>query len=105
MVQAGTSFAKAMMIGAYAYGPRIIGAIVGAVQAAVMDPSSLNSQFAIHVGPARFFDVATTGLTTLTLMGRFELFTLWSTILIAIGLKVTGKLDLVKAAIGGALVW
>jgi hypothetical protein len=105
IVGATTSVGQAMMVGCYAYIPRIIAAILGAVQAAVMDPSSLNSQFAIHIGPARFFDAATTSLTTLTLMGRLELFTLWSTVLIAIGLKVTGKLTMQKAAIGATAVW
>jgi len=105
IVQASTTFGQAMMIGAYAYVPKIVGGILAAVQAALMDPANLNSQFAIHVGPARFFDVATTSLATLTIMGRLELFTLWSTVLIAIGLKVTGKLDTTKAALGGALVW
>ena len=105
IVQASTTFGQAMMIGAYAYVPKIIGAILAAVQAAVMDPGSLNSQFTIQVGPARFFDIATTSLATMTLMGRLELFTLWSTVLIAIGLKVTGKLDTTKAALGGFLVW
>ena len=105
VVQASTTFGQAMMIGAYAYVPKIVGTILSAAQAAVMDPASLTSQFTIHVGPARFFDVATTSLATMTLMGRLELFTLWSTILIAIGLKVTGKLDTTKAALGGFLVW
>ncbi len=105
IVQASTTFGQAMMIGAYAYVPKIIGAILSAVQAALMDPANLNSQFAIHAGPARFFDVATTSLATMTLMGRLELFTLWSTVLIAIGLKVTGKLDTTKAALGGFVVW
>ena len=105
IVQASTTLGQAMMIGAYAYVPKVVGAILAAIQAAVMDPASLNSQFAINIGPARFFDAATTGLTTMTLMGRLELFTLWSTVLIAIGLKVTGKLERKKAAIGGAAVW
>ena len=101
----GTSFGQAMMIGAFAYVPRIVGSILTAVQGAFMDPASLNSQFAIHIGPARFFDIATAGLPMMVVMGRFEVFTLWSTVLIAIGLKVIGKLDWTKAAIGAGLVW
>ena len=105
VVRARTTFAQGLMIAAFAYVPKILGTILSAVQAAFMDPSRLTSQFAIHLGPARFFDVTTTSLATMTLLGRFELFTLWSTVLIAIGLKVTGRLDLSKAALGGALVW
>ncbi len=105
VVGAATGFAQAMMIASYAYVPKILGSILTAVQAAMMDPSSLNSQFAIHLGPARFFDVATGNMAVITLMGRFEFFTLWSTVLIAIGLKVIGKLSLQKAVLGGAVVW
>jgi len=105
IVSAATTFGQAMMIAAFAYVPRIIATILGAVQAAVMDPSSLNSQFAIHLGPARFFDIATANLALVTLMGRFEVFVLWSTVLVAIGLQVTGKLSAQKAAIAAFLVW
>ncbi|HET7040422.1 MAG TPA: hypothetical protein VFI13_00285, partial [Gemmatimonadales bacterium] len=62
-------------------------------------------QFSIQAGPARFFDVANTSLVTMTLLGRLELFTLWSTFLVAVGLKVTGKLSWTKAGIAAALVW
>jgi hypothetical protein len=105
IISAKTGLASAMMIAAFAYVPKIIGTVIGAVQGAMMDPSALTSQFSIHVGPARFFDVATTSLSLLTAMGRLELFTIWSTVIIAIGLKVCGKLDWTKAALGGFLVW
>ncbi len=105
IVSAKTTFAQGMMVAAFAYVPRIVASIIAAVMAAVMDPASLNSQFSIQVGPAHFFDAATTGMTTMVLLGRLELFTLWSTVLIAIGYKVTGKLDTTKAAIGAVLVW
>jgi len=105
MVSAATTMGQAMMVAALAYVPRIVATILAAVQAAVMDPASLNSQFAIHIGPARFLDPLTANLAVLTLLGRFELFVIWSTILVAIGLKVTGKISTQKAAIAGFLVW
>lgn len=104
-MKAATGIGQAMMIAAMAYVPKIVGAILGAVQAGLMDPASLNSQYAIHIGPARFFDSVSTSMAMMVIMGRFEVFTLWSTVLIAIGLKVTGKLDMTKAAIGAFLVW
>jgi hypothetical protein len=105
IVSATTTFAQAMMVAAFAYVPRIVASVVAAVIAAVMDPASLNSQFAIQVGPARFLDPATTSMPLLVVLGRFELFTLWSTALVIIGLKVTGKLDTTKATIAGVIVW
>src|SRR6478609_8756220 len=105
IVSATTTFAQAMMVAAFAYVPRIIASVVAAVIAAVMDPASLNSQFAIQAGPARFFDPNTTSMVVLVLLGRIELFALWSTILVIIGLKVTGKLDTMKATIAGVIIW
>jgi hypothetical protein len=105
IISAKAGLAHGMMIAAFAYVPKIVGTIIGAVQGAMMDPSALTSQFAVHVGPARFFDATTTSLALLTAMGRLEVFTLWSTVIIAIGFKVCGKLDWTKAALGGFLVW
>jgi hypothetical protein len=41
----------------------------------------------------------------LALLGRLDVFTIWVTILLAIGLSVTGKISRNKAAIAGVVVW
>jgi hypothetical protein len=38
-------------------------------------------------------------------VGRLDVFTLWVTVLIAIGLAVTGKISRGKAAVAAAIVW
>ena len=41
----------------------------------------------------------------LAVVGRIDLITIWITVLVAIGLAVTGRIPLRKAAIAAAIVW
>jgi hypothetical protein len=50
-------------------------------------------------------DPDTTNRALLGLMGRLDLFTLWTTVLIAIGIAVIGKVPRARAAIASGLVW
>ena len=96
----------AIMVVAYAFVPRfIVGGLLGGVQAMMMDPSSLTSRYAITESAARFLDPATASPYALALAGRVDLFTLWATVLLAIGLAVTGKIPRSKAAIAAIIVW
>jgi hypothetical protein len=38
-------------------------------------------------------------------MGRLDLITIWVTVLLAVGLRVTGKVSKGRAAIFGILMW
>ena len=38
-------------------------------------------------------------------MGRLDVFTIWVTVLLAIGLAVTGNVSRSRAAIAAAIVW
>jgi hypothetical protein len=99
------TFEAAVAVAAWAYVPRVLGAVVNAVQGLIMDPAKLNSMFAISIGPARFFDPDATNPMLYQLLGRFDLFTIWSTVLLAIGLYVTGKVTKERAVIFGILIW
>jgi hypothetical protein len=59
----------------------------------------------VSVGPARFMDPDTTNPGLLALAGRLDLFIIWSTVLIAIGLRVKGKISMAQAAIAAIVVW
>lgn len=105
LVGARQALGAAMVVGVFAFYPRILQAIVNAIQAFLMSPASLNSQAAISVGPARFFDPDITSQLLLMLLGRLDLFTIWVTVLLAIGLKVTGKIKIGPAFGAAVLVW
>jgi hypothetical protein len=41
----------------------------------------------------------------LAVLGRVDVFTIWVTVLLAIGLAVTGKIPRARAAMAGVLMW
>jgi hypothetical protein len=95
----------AIMVAAYANVPRLIGTLLGGVQALLSDPANLTSRYSITLSAARFMDPATTPPLLLALAGRLDLFTLWTTVLLGIGLAVTGKIPRSKALVAAFLVW
>jgi hypothetical protein len=70
-----------------------------------MDPSKLNSQLSISLSPARFMDPEASNPLLYQLAGRFDLITIWVTILLAVGVYVTGKVSKGRAATFGVMIW
>ena len=105
VVGSAASLHDGLVIAAWSYFPRILGAIAGGVQGLVMDPAKLNSQLSITLSPARFMDPATANPLLYQLAGRFDLFTIWVTILLAVGVAVLGKVSKERAALFGFLIW
>ena len=99
------TYHAALVVAAWSYMPRVIGAVLAGVQGLVMDPANLNSQLAISLSPARFLDVDAANPVLYQLLGRFDLITIWVTILIGIGMYVTGKLGKGQATTVAILVW
>ena len=104
-VDAKQTFGAALMVAAYAFIPRVIGGIAAGVQGLLMDPASLDSQYRISLGPARFLDPDSASPVLLAVAGRLDVFTIWVTVLLVIGLSVTGRISRRKAAIAGVIVW
>lgn len=95
----------AIMVAVMAQYPRLLGFVAGAIQAAFTAPENIRGQTSISLGPARFIDPDTAGALTTGLLVRLDVFTIWATVLLAIGLKVTGKVDMTRAAVAAAVVW
>jgi hypothetical protein len=104
LVSASIAFAAAMMIATYAQFPRIVEMIVTALQGLLLSPESISSRYSVQIGIARFLD-PTTNPFVLTLLGGLDLFTIWVTVLLAIGLSVVARVPRKQAAIAAALVW
>ena len=98
-------FGDAFMVATYAYVPRLVGMIVGGVIALMVDPATLNSMFSASVGVGRFLDPDTTSHALFMFGGRVELFVIWQTVLLGIGLSVTGKVSRGQAFAVAGLVW
>lgn len=99
------SLAAAIMVAAYAYVPRILEGALAGVQGLLLDPSSLNGRFKLSLGVGRFLDPDTASPVLLALVGRIDVFTIWVTVLLAIGLSVTGRIPRSRAAAAAAIVW
>lgn len=104
-VDAKQTLAAAIMVAAYSFAPRVLEALVKGVQALIMDPASLNGQFRVSLSPARFLDPDTASPLVIALLSRIDVFTIWVTVLLAIGLSVTGKIPRARAAIAALIVW
>jgi hypothetical protein len=104
-VGAKQTFAAAMMVSAYSYVPKVLEAAITSVQALLIDTSTLTGRFQLSLGVGRFLDPDTTSPILLAFVGRIDVFTIWVTALMAIGLSVTGKVSRAKGAIAATLLW
>ncbi len=105
LVDAKQSFHAALVVAAYAFAPRMLEGVVNGLQALFLDPAQFNGRFRITFGPGRFLDPDMSSPLLIAIVGRLDLFTLWITVLVAIGLCVTGRIPMRRAAIAAALVW
>jgi hypothetical protein len=95
----------AIMVAAYAFVPRILEAVLAGVQGLLLDPATLNGRFKLSLGLGRFLDPDTASPLLLALLGRIDVFTIWVTVLLVIGLSVTGRIPRARAAVAGVLMW
>jgi hypothetical protein len=104
-VESKQTLAQALMVSSYAFIPRVVEGVTTSVQGLLLDPSKMNGRYRISLGVGRFFDPDVASPMLLAIVGRLDLFTIWITVLLAIGLSVTGKISRQRAAIAAALVW
>lgn len=105
IVGAMTTVGQAMMVAAYAYFPKIIDAVVQVVLAMTLPESMLNTAGHLKLGPSMALDPDHSSLLLGAFVTRLDLFTIWTTVLLALGLKVTGKISTQKAAIAAVAIW
>ncbi len=102
---ATSSYGDALMVATWSFVPRLVGIVLIAVQGLMMDATTIRGIFKFSISPARFFDPDTTSMAVLGLLSRFDLFMLWQTALIGIGLAVVGKIPRGKAMGAAVAVW
>lgn len=105
LIGGALGYVQGVTIATFAMFPRIVESIVGAVQALLMDESKLTSRFSVSLGLGRLLDPASTNAYLLALAGRVDVFTLWVTALIAIGIKVIARTTTTQAVAGALIVW
>ena len=90
IVKAKITYAQAVMIYTFAWIPRILEQLSITVQALLMDTSTITNRWDLSFSPARFMD-ADGSRTMVGLAGRLDPFTIWTTILLGIGIAVVAK--------------
>jgi hypothetical protein len=104
-VDSKQTFNAAMTVAAWSYMPRVLAAVLGGVQGLIMDESKLTGAAAVSLGPARFYDPDTTNPLLMQVLLRFDLMTLWVTVLLGVGLYATGKVSKTRAVVFAVLIW
>lgn len=98
------SFGGGLMVASFAYLPKGLELLLVTVQGLVMDTSTWTGRYQFSWGAARFMEpTASQGLYNL--LGRVDVFTVWVTILLAIGLVHAAKVENAKAYAGAATIW
>lgn len=95
----------AMVMVGWAYMPRVLGAVIGAIQTLVIDTSNLTTMQAVSLSPARFLDPDKASPFIYQISTRFDLMTIWVTILLGIGMYVTGRLTKGRATGFAIVMW
>jgi len=94
-----------IMVATYSMFPKVLETILGAVQLLVLPEESIRSRFSLSLGVGRFLDPDSTSPLLLAILGRVDVFTLWVTVLLGLGLAVMGKIPRARAFVAAALVW
>jgi hypothetical protein len=105
LFDAKESVTAAIMIATYAEVPRIVQILTNAAQALFMSPEKLNAANSVAFNLARFMDPDNASAVMIALASRVDVFTIWITVLLAIGLHVVGKIPKQQAAIAAAITW
>jgi len=96
---------QAMLVVTLAYIPRILEQVVLAAQNLFLDINGVNSMFSYSLNVARFLDPDATNGKLYGLAGRLDLFTLWVTFLIAVGVATIARVPRAKGYATAAVVF
>jgi len=97
-------FGLGVMIASYAYVPKVIEMMGVAIQALLLDASNFTGRYSYSLGVGRFMD--SSGKQGLYgLLGRIDVFTIWVTVLLVIGLIHAAKMPRDKAIAAGLILW
>jgi len=99
------SYAQSLSIACFAFFPRLAEGISNAVQALLMDESALTGRHAVSLGLGRFLNPDTVAPALMALAIRVDLFTLWVTVLVMVGIAVMAKCSRELAVMAGVIVW
>jgi hypothetical protein len=95
---------QASMVATYAFFPRLLGFVVGAALLYVTPPEQLTSMASMSLSPGRFVDAQASPVLA-AFLSRIDLFVLWGTVVLGIGIAVVGKIERGKGIAAAFVVW
>lgn len=104
IVSAKLSYGQAVLVATLAWIPRLLGMLVTALQAVVMDTSNVTSPFDLAISPARFTD-ATANPVLYAALGNIEVFGIWCYVLIGLGIAVMGNVPRARGYVVAAVLF
>jgi hypothetical protein len=102
---AGKLVGAATMIATYSYFPRLLELLVSGAQVLLLPEEQITGRASVSLGAARALDPDTASTTLMAVLMRVDVFTLWVTFLLAVGLRVVGKVPMSKALVAAGVVW
>jgi hypothetical protein len=104
IVDSKAQLGQMMMVTTYAMFPRLLESIVNAVQCLILPDTAITGRFSVTLGVGRFLN-PDTQMMAIAILGRVDVFTLWVTFIIAVGISVMGRIPMARAAIAAAIIW
>ncbi len=99
MVGSGASFKQMFSIAAYSFVPGVINSIAGLAVMFLKNPEEFNLQNPTAFNVGAYLDPETTSKAMMAVAGSIDLFTIWSVILLAIGISAASR----RLSVGKAL--
>ena len=96
---------SSFMVSTYASFPLILGFVAGGLIAYLTDPAKLTSRYSVTLSLAKLLDPNSSSQLLQAFAGRVDVFAIWVTILLGVGLYVVGRISKQQAAIGAIIVW
>ena len=99
------TLSQALMVSTYAQVPRfVLTTVVGALLVFALGADATRNPLAFPTSLARFLPPGSSGML-LQALNRVEIFTIWATILLGIGLSITGRVPKAQAFTAAGIVW
>jgi hypothetical protein len=101
---AAMSYSQAAMIVAYAQIPRLLSSVAFIVQGMMLDPATTGLT-GLSLSPARFMDPATTSSGLVQLLARMDIFVIWTTLLVGLGVAIVGGIPKARGYMVALTLW
>lgn len=105
IVSAKVTYEQAVLIVTLAWIPRLVEQVLVAAQNLFLDVTNVNGMFSFSFNVARFLDPDATNGKLYALAGRVDLFTLWVTFLIGVGIATIARVPRAKGYLAAAIVF